>query len=133
MKYNKTIVDYCVIGYDVDIHRWIPILTTAITSVNIGIFGGYHVISNNTIVNFYISTASPQMNHYIRDGFIASWTRSNKQPIEMRLLGVPTSTPSNNVACLLLFTSYRHDVERGVLAVPKPDIILNFRKTSQVS
>ena len=35
--YNKTIVDYWGIGYDVDIHHWIPILTSAIASVNIGI------------------------------------------------------------------------------------------------
>ena len=35
--YNKTIIDYWGIGYDVDIHHWIPILTLAIASVNIGI------------------------------------------------------------------------------------------------
>ena len=35
--YNKTIADYLGIGYGVDIQRWIPILTPAIASVNIGI------------------------------------------------------------------------------------------------
>ena len=35
--YNKTIIDYWGSEYDVDIHHWIPILTSAIASVNIGI------------------------------------------------------------------------------------------------
>ena len=35
--YNKTIIDYWVIGYDIDIQHWIPILTSAFASVNIGI------------------------------------------------------------------------------------------------
>ena len=35
--YNKAITDYWSIGYDVDIHHWIPILTSAVASVNIGI------------------------------------------------------------------------------------------------
>ena len=40
--YNKTIIDYWGIGYDVDIRHLIPILISAIASVNIGI----HVISD---------------------------------------------------------------------------------------
>ena len=35
--YDKTIIDYWGIGYNVDNHHWIPILTSAITSVNISI------------------------------------------------------------------------------------------------
>ena len=27
LEYNKTVIDYCVIEYAVDIHHWIPILT----------------------------------------------------------------------------------------------------------
>ena len=44
--------------------------------------------------------------------------------MNMRYLGVPTSMPSNNVVCLLTFTSYRHDVKGGVLALPKPPLRL---------
>ena len=35
--YSKTIVDYWGVGYDLDIHHRIQMLTSAITSVNIGI------------------------------------------------------------------------------------------------
>ena len=35
--YNKIIIDYWGIRYDIGIHHWIPILTSAIALVNIGI------------------------------------------------------------------------------------------------
>ena len=35
--YNKTILDYWAMGYNVNIHHWIPILTSAIASVSHGI------------------------------------------------------------------------------------------------
>ena len=38
-------------------------------------------------------------------------------PMDARHFGVPTSRPSNNVVCLLTFTSYHHDVERGDFAL----------------
>ena len=34
-------------------------------------------------------------------------------PMDAHHLGVPTSRPSNNVVCLLTFTSYHHDVKHG--------------------
>ena len=66
----KTIIDYCGIKYDVFIHYRIPILTSAIASVNIGILwwiGGYHVIPNNSVVNIYITsrTETVSRNKYI--------------------------------------------------------------------
>ena len=44
------------------------------------------------------------------------FTRRHMAPMDARHLGVPTSRPSNNVVCLLKFTSYHHDVKRGDLA-----------------
>ena len=41
--YNKTIDDYWGIGYDFDIHHWIPILTSSIAMVNIGSLWWIHV------------------------------------------------------------------------------------------
>ena len=35
--YDKTIIDYWGTGYDVDIYHWIPVSTSAIASVHIGI------------------------------------------------------------------------------------------------
>ena len=54
--------------------------------------------------------------------------------MDMRHLGVPTSTPSNNIYCLLTVTSYHHDVKRGprfgAIAVPKPLLRLIYFKIS---
>ena len=57
----------------------------------------------------YISNAHPYMNLCIRDGFIASSTRSIKLPMDTRHFGIPKSRLSNNVVCLLTFTSYHQD------------------------
>ena len=50
------------------------------------------------------------------------FTRRQMEPMDARHLGVPTSRSSNNVVCLLTFTSYHHGVKRR--AVPKPPLRL---------
>ena len=47
--YNKTSVDYWVIEYNVDIHHWLSILTSATASVSIGIL--WWIFDDNCIIS----------------------------------------------------------------------------------
>ena len=67
--------------------------------------------------------------------FIPSWTKQFKPHPHTRHLSRPTSTPSNNAACLLMFAYVEH-VSSWLFGYFMPsvmsDLIQNIRKTSQV-